>query len=65
MVKSLAQNLLDPNSSETSLYWRLSRAESTLLLGSDPDANADVAVPLSEENASRIRAMIVTTSVSP
>ena len=62
MVKSLAQNLLDPNSSETSLYWRLSRAESTLLLGSDPDANADVAVPLSEENASRIRAMSVTTS---
>lgn len=62
MVKSLAQNLLDPNSSETSLYWRLSRAEPTLLLGTDPDANADFAVPLSDENASRIRAMSVTTS---
>ena len=40
MVKSLAQNLLDPTPSETSLYWRLSRAEPTLYLSIDPDSGA-------------------------
>ena len=56
MVKSLAQNLLDPTPSETSLYWRLSRAEPILYLSIDPDSGAgsDLAIPLSEENAQRI-----------
>ncbi|WP_333496388.1 cyclic di-GMP phosphodiesterase [Kluyvera sp. CHPC 1.251] len=64
MVKSLAQNLLDPTPSETSLYWRLSRAEPTLYLSIDPDtgAGSDLAIPLSEENAQRIHTMSVTTS---
>ena len=64
MVKSLAQNLLDPTPSETSLYWRLSRAEPTLYLSIDPDSGAgsDLAIPLSEENAQRIHTMSVTTS---
>lgn len=64
MVKSLAQNLLDPTPSETSLYWRLSRAEPILYLSIDPDSGAgsDLAIPLSEENAQRIHTMSVTTS---
>ncbi|MFU0922650.1 cyclic di-GMP phosphodiesterase [Kluyvera sichuanensis] len=64
MVKSLAQNLLDPTPSETSLYWRLSRAEPTLYLSIDPDSDAgsDLVIPLSEENAQRIHTMSVTTS---
>lgn len=62
MVKSLAQNLLDPNPSETSLYWRLSRTDPTLYLSIDPDAGSDLAIPLSPENAQRIHTMSVTTS---
>ncbi|ROU17224.1 cyclic di-GMP phosphodiesterase [Kluyvera ascorbata] len=62
MVKSLAQNLLDPNHSETSLYWRLSRTDPTLYLSIDPDAGSDLAIPLSQENAQRIHTMSVTTS---
>lgn len=62
MVKSLAQNLLDPNLSETSLYWRLSRTDPTLYLSIDPDAGSDLAIPLSPENAQRIHTMSVTTS---
>lgn len=62
MVKSLAQNLLDPNPSETSLYWRLSRTDPTLYLSIDPDAGSDLAIPLSPENAQRIHSMSVTTS---
>ncbi|HDG1707161.1 TPA: cyclic di-GMP phosphodiesterase [Kluyvera ascorbata] len=62
MVKSLAQNLLDPNHSETSLYWRLSRTDPTLYLSIDPDAGSDLAIPLSPENAQRIHSMSVTTS---
>ena len=62
MVKSLAQNLLDPNPSETSLYWRLSRTDPTLYLSIDPDAGSDLAIPLSQENAQRIHTMSVTTS---
>ncbi|HGK4674011.1 TPA: cyclic di-GMP phosphodiesterase [Kluyvera georgiana] len=62
MEKSLAQSLLDPNSSESSLYWRMSHGESALHMGTDPDRNTDLAIPLSEESVSRIRAMTVTTS---
>lgn len=62
MVKSLAQNLHDPNPSETSLYWRLSRTDPTLYLSIDPDAGSDLAIPLSPENAQRIHSMSVTTS---
>lgn len=62
MVKSLAQNLLDPNPSETSLYWRLSRTDPTLYLSIAPDAGSDLAIPLSPENAQRIHSMSVTTS---
>ncbi len=62
MTQSLAQNLLDPNSGETSLYWRLSRDSPTLHISVDPDANAEMTVTLSEENIRRIHAMTVTTS---
>lgn len=61
-MKSLTQNLLDPNASETSLFWRLSRTEPTLLLSTDADADPDLAVPLSKKNAKRIQSMTVTTS---
>ena len=62
MTQSLAQNLLDPNSGETSLYWRLSRDSPTLHISVDPDTSAEMTVTLSEENIRRIHAMTVTTS---
>ena len=62
MTKSLAQNLLDPNSGKTSLFWRLSRDNPTLHLSVDPDTQAELTVTLSQENTQRIHAMTVTTS---
>ena len=62
MTKSLAQNLLDPNSGDTSLYWRLARDNPTLHLSIDPGSSAELTVSLSEEHTRRIQAMTVTTS---
>ncbi|WP_052281634.1 cyclic di-GMP phosphodiesterase [Kluyvera genomosp. 1] len=62
MTQSLAQNLLDPNTGETSLYWRLSRDNPILHLSVDPDSTAELTVTLSEDNVRRIQAMTVTTS---
>lgn len=62
MSRSLAQNLLDPNSDKTSLYWRLARSEPTLHLSIELETDGELAVPLSAENAQRIHNMTVTTS---
>jgi PAS domain-containing protein len=62
MTKSLAQNLLDPNSGETSLYWRLSRDNPTLRSSASTRSNAEFAITLSEDSTRRIQAMTVTTS---